>query len=326
MGKGTTWVAVAAILIASAAAQAQDLPLTPASVSGSFGKLGVRKYINSFTSYEFPNPENGAQDPLSRLEWPWEQNYAVITLGWLGEPLELNFEYATTLTLLSKLRAQDSDWEDPANPTQKTTFSEGKAKPRGWTFDGNAAMRLPLVTGLPALKVIVGYRAQQFRFTYTDVLQGSIFDPGSGYIPTVYEFLPGAVIEFSEYYKHYYAGAIVSLDRNLPLPLGGGAARLQVKVQGDYGYVRANNEDFHVLRTPGPRFTMERTTGGSWHLGLAVAVDVGGRFKIAIDGDIIRIRCSGDHNLTEPNVNDTWRGARVWSEQKYLTATASWYF
>lgn len=43
--------------------------------------LGVRRYINSFTSYQFPDPQQPGLDPLSRLEWPWEQTFGTVELA-----------------------------------------------------------------------------------------------------------------------------------------------------------------------------------------------------------------------------------------------------
>ena len=48
---------------------------------GYYGSIGVRKYFNSFTSYQFPDPEQPVLNPLSRLEWPWEQLFGVVPDG-----------------------------------------------------------------------------------------------------------------------------------------------------------------------------------------------------------------------------------------------------
>ena len=49
--------------------------------------VGLRKYFNSFTSWQFPNFQ-GPQDPLSRLEYPWDQTFLAIRgttdLLWFG--------------------------------------------------------------------------------------------------------------------------------------------------------------------------------------------------------------------------------------------------
>ena len=45
-----------------------DLP-----TDGFYFSLGARKYFSSFTSWEFPDINNPQVDPLSRLEYPWDQ-------------------------------------------------------------------------------------------------------------------------------------------------------------------------------------------------------------------------------------------------------------
>ena len=98
----------------------------------------------------------------------------------MGAPvgrLQFNLEVASTLSVFSKLKAQDSDWEDINNPGQKTTFSDAQARPRCWTFDGNIVGPL---TDNSRIRWLAGYRVQQFRFTYTNMLQREIFEAGVG--------------------------------------------------------------------------------------------------------------------------------------------------
>jgi len=309
-------------LISGPGSLIQTTPLSDPNVNSFSIALGVRRYINSFTSYQFPDPDMPQSDPLSRLEWPWEQTVGVVKLGYALSGLELKFDAAATLFLPSFLKAQDSDWEDPNNPSQKTTFSEGKAKPRMWTFDGCVAFNMPSV---PIVKAVLGYRAQQFSFTYADVLQGSIWDEDTQtYRPvTVLDFLPGPSIEFTEYYKHWYGGGILSTSLDLGFVAQGLASRqLMLKFQADYAYVKANNLDFHILRTPGPRFTAETTTGASWHLNLTTELRCGRMLAFSIEGDFMRICTKGSHHLTEPGQDRSWDGAKAWSEQKYVAASA----
>lgn len=39
-------------------------------VHNTYLSLGLRKYVNSFTSYEFLDPDLKFVEPLSKLEWP----------------------------------------------------------------------------------------------------------------------------------------------------------------------------------------------------------------------------------------------------------------
>jgi hypothetical protein len=334
-------VLMVCILMVAPPGQGQDLLCAPGTggiatwgcsspSGGFFATLGVRKYINSFTSYQFPDPIAVQLNPLSRLEWPWEQAYGLVRLGKDFETFGIKIEYASTALLGSGLKAQDSDWEDPNNPGQKTTFSQGKAKPRGWTLDISTTVPVP---NAQLIKGIAGFRSQQFNFTYTDVLQSSIalFDANDnfiGYRPVVRELLSGAVIEFTEYYKHWYIGGAVARL----IPLGALTERLEsaaiiVKAQLDWGYVRANNHDFHLLR--GDRHTYEKTVGSSWHANLALGLYAGQQLKVDLEGDFIRIKTTGSHQLvdgTPPAVNAGWDGAKVWSDQQFVTVTGSYTF
>jgi len=281
--------------------------------TGYFGTLGVRKYINSFTSYQFPHPVTTQLDPLSRLEWPWEQWCGVVKVGYISPAWNIALTYSSTALLFSGLQAQDSDWTNPAAPGQKTVFSEGKAKPRVWTFDTSIA-GFPVAASL--IQGIIGFRAQQFNFTYTDATQYEI-----GAAPI---YLPGAGIEFSEHYYHWYGGGIIRWATDLgdlygPLR----TAQLGIRLQGDYGYVKGSGVDFHILRAPGPRITFEQTTGHSWHVNATVDFRVTSAVALGVEGDYIGIWTVGTHQWTEPGTNWTWDGSKVWSEQKYVAVTGS---
>jgi len=39
--------------------------------------VGLRKYFSSFTSWQLPS-NSGPQDPISRLEYPWDQTFLAI--------------------------------------------------------------------------------------------------------------------------------------------------------------------------------------------------------------------------------------------------------
>jgi len=288
-------------------------------------RVGIRKYINSFTSYEFPNPVRPALDPTSRLEWPWEQIYGTVRIGWAAPGFGVHFEYAATLDARSNLKAQDSDWQDQDNPGQKTTFSEAKANPRGWTFDASVHFALPFIQGAPRIRGVGGYRAQQFRFSDSDSLSSTIWDSDAdAYLPqAIFEFDPQTAIEFSQYYKHWYAGLILETSWGPTLMTLFGDALINLRLQADWGFVKANNEDYHILRDPAPRFTRERTTGASWHVGLAASLVLNRRVTLEAEADFMRIRTHGDHTLDDPESKLSWPGARVWSDQKWISASAA---
>ncbi len=319
-----------ASIFCSSNVSAQIIPgnMTHASPYSSFDSahnyyvsLGFRKYINSYTSYEFLDPDFKFVDPLSKLEWPWEQTYGVVKTGLILKGLQVNFEGASTLLTYSGLKAQDSDWTNENLPDQKTIFSDAEARPRGWTFDASFGFDLPFSD---RIRWIVGYRAQQFRFTYTDMYQSELLRPDRN------GFDPGEVIQFTQDYRHYYGGAVTGAQfdmGNVSSYMTG--TSLAIRLLGDAGYVTANNVDYHVLRLPAPRHTYEITSGISWRLNLATDFRINDRFTVGLAAEFMRIRTQGSHRMTNPEglderggyvprTDESWQGARVWSDQKFV--------
>jgi hypothetical protein len=125
-------------------------------------------------------------------------NFWCYKIGHNYRGVQVNFEGAATLFKDSGLLAQDSDWTDAAHPSQKIIFSDALATPRNWTIDTSVGFFAPF---LPSIQWLIGYRAQQFRFTYTDMSQREL-----GRKP-IYD--SGEVIQFKQSYKIYYgSGAL----------------------------------------------------------------------------------------------------------------------
>ncbi len=284
---------------------------------GYFLSIGVRKYINSFTSDQWPNPYHPEVDPESRLEWPWEQVVGVIKLGYASPAWDMRFVYASTLLLPSSLKAQDSDWTLLNDPDQKTTFSDAKAEPRIWTFDASIA---PVLT--PLLKGVVGLRIQQFRFTYTDMLQRSL-------LPGFDKYFPGAVFDFSQYYYQWYGGGILTVALDLGALYGPLLpAPLVFRLQGDCGYVKGNNEDIHFIGVEGqppPRIFRESTTGYSWHVNATIGLRITSTVAVSVEGDMLRVRTRGTQHFINPPTGITFSvdGSKVWSDQMYVEVNGS---
>jgi hypothetical protein len=269
---------------------------------GFYLTAGLRKYVNSFTSKQFPSPpwSELRSDPESRLEFPWEQTFGVVKLGSIYKGIQVNFEGAATLFTYSGLKEQDSDWFDPNNTNQKIVFSEANDFPRCWTFDTSIGYRMP---SFSSVQWLVGYRAQKFGFTNTDGFQTSLWEQYN------WGAMPGEGTQFTQYYKIYYFGGAVYSQ----LPYS-----LFAKVSGDVGTVTANNVDYHVRRTPAPRFDYQATRGICWHLDIALEFRLKDFAKLGLVGDFMSITSNGGHHLTDPVTDESWDGAKVWSEQKYI--------
>ena len=287
--------------------------------------VGLRKYFNSFTSWQFPSFQ-GPQDPLSRLEYPWDQTFLAIRGTTTYAGLEVNMEWSGTLSVLSNSKAQDSDWQDPNNPNQKTTFAEAEATPRCWIIDLGCNMKIP---GFSFLSPVAGYRISQFKFTNTDVYQYSIYEEGT---PTyVYSsmFLPGPNIEFSQYYKQFYGGGI--LDASFNFPEISNVLRmppLLLRIQADVSYVMGNNHDEHLLRGYNLQSKVD-SSGFGWHVNIITGFRTGS-FRFDIEGDVRSVNTTGqmldmngDHAGPYVKYID---GAKAWSEQKYLGINGTIFF
>ncbi len=279
---------------------------------GFYQNAAIRKYINSFVSYQFPNPFPPYQDPLSRLEFPFDQWFLELGAGFGSTWWSIHGRGSINVSTLSALKMQDSDWDDENAPFQKTIFSESKCRlDRGYTADvwlEFAGLGAPFDWLAP----LVGYRHQYFRFTTYDGVQGDITG-------TVYD-LPGNGIEYEQIFDHFYAGAV--LRRSLVFGTQSYTPTVvDLSVQFDVGTVRGRNEDLHLLRA-GERITRDDTKGISWHVGVATSCRISNRLKAKLMGDFLRVETKGTHNLTNPvfGIDFTFDGARVWSDQASIAA------
>jgi hypothetical protein len=321
-------------LSASSVAHSQQRllePYNPANFSQTTGNsylnlmVGLRKYFNSFTSWQFPNFQ-GPQDPLSRLEYPWDQTFLAIrgTATYTG--LEVNMEWSGTLSVVSNSKAQDSDWQDPNDPNQKTTFAEAEATPRCWIVDLSCNMQVP---GLAFLKGVAGFRNSQFKFTNTDVYQYSIYDEETNTYVISSVFLPGPNIEFSQYYKHLYGGGILDASFNFPeISNGLRIPPLLLRIQADASYVMGKNHDEHLLRGYNLQSTVD-SSGLGWHVNIMTGFRTG-RLKFDIEGDMRGVSTTGQ--MLDMNGDPAGPyakhidGAKAWSEQKYLGINGTIFF
>ena len=286
--------------------------------------IGLRKYFNSFTSWQLPS-NSGPQDPISRLEYPWDQTFLVIRGTTTNTGLEVNMEWSGTLSVLSNPKAQDSDWLDPNNPNQKTTFSDADATPRCWILDIGCNIQIP---GFQSLRGVAGYRNSQFKFTNTDGYQYSIYNDETRKYENSSQPLPGPSIEFSQYYQHFYAGGILDTSLNVEEISGVRVPALSIRVQGDASYITGNSHDQHLLRYA---FGIINSKGFGWHINLTTGFKTG-RFRFDAEGDIRGIRTSGSiesiqQDETSGLISTQFiNGAKGWSEQKYLGINGTLFF
>ena len=329
---------VAVLLVAfsllSGTAQAQTLPgfsgfgpfpeslfygiAPPSDVPTYRQSICLRKYINSFTSYQFPNPFPPGQDPLSRLEFPIDQWFVGLLVEHRAAWWALGAQASANLSRNSASRMQDSDWDDETDVSQKTIFSESRCRlNRGRLFDAYLVIGPPQRT-LFSVRPLIGYRYQYFFFTTHDGYQAEISGGASD--------LPGDGIDFEQIFSHLYFGAVsvgdINLNGILPhLP------SVRVSCQIDYAAVRALNEDLHLMRA-GERITTENTRGHCWHGALGIGIRVRDTINFWVAGDFKRIKTNGSHQLTNRllGVDFSFDGSNVWSDQASLSAGAEFAF
>lgn len=285
---------------------------------GHYYYVGAKKYLNSFTSYQFQNPFPPGQDPLSRLEFPIDQWFGGLragysTSGWNAEAqgwININNEARTMF--------QDSDWTDPVMPGQKTVFSESHCRMnRGLLFDVKLDMATALSHAID-IRPVLGWRYESFFFTTHDGLQaefeGNVQD------------LPGDGIEFRQTFTHYYLGAMFrrNFDASRYSPF---LPDLRLDVQLDYALVKATNEDLHLLRA-GNRITQENTRGHCWHASATAAFIFSDMFRARIEADFQRLLTNGGHRLMNYplEIDFSFDGAHVWSDQFSVAAVGEFSF
>ena len=282
---------------------------------GHYWSIGIKKYINSFTSYQFPNPFAPEQDPLSRLEFPIDQWFMGIRVSYYSRWWSLQGQGWMNASREGSLKMQDSDWDDGAAPSQKTIFSESQCRlNRGVLFDVRLSTATPLEQFIN-VRPVFGYRSESFFFTTHDGWQAVL---GGGAVSD----LPGDGIEFTQSFSHYYLGGIFRGHVNFPAAYFS-VPEFDLSLQADYAVIRARNEDLHLLRT-GERITKEKTMGHCWHACLRIAWRVQDMVWVGFEGDFKRLLTNGSHNLTNAlfNIDFSFGGSRVWSDQTTISAFA----
>jgi hypothetical protein len=310
---GVVWCVAAVLLFGSAVlAPGQGYP-APMGFSGVAGRpvpfqrpvgfyadLVVSKFINSFATYQFPDPDTGI-DPLSRLEFPIDQWFIGFKATSALQGVSLNLEVLRNLNEKSSLKTQDSDWEFPANPDQKTTFSESDSRlPEAWLVDVSTDWAM----FCPYIRPVLGLRWQTFHFIGGDGFQNSFPRPA----PTP---LTGDTFDVRFTFKHLYVGGIADFG---PAPFG-------MRLQADYAWVTAENADRHLLR--GDRLTKEKASGWCVHLAASVRVSLTDSLSFLLQGDFKRIRTrKGSHDWWDDSgaFQESWDGAEMWSDQQSLSA------
>jgi outer membrane protease len=212
---------------------------------------------------------------------------------------------------------KDSDWDDDARQDTKMIYSESDCRIEpSYTVRGDVDLKISDWVNLPSgfdLRPVVGFRWQRFSFVTHDGVQ-SYPAPGDTRPP---ESLPGDGIAFEQVYRNFFVGVKMAYAWQRPPWV----SHLAMRMQLDWAYVTADNEDRHLLRA-GKRFTYETTQGNGWHALVGLDVGLTQRLSATLEGDYLRIQTTGTHRL----VNSTFgqdssfdHRVEAFSEQASLT-------
>lgn len=278
----------------------------------------ARWVCESRTSYEFgtvePPPDGWA--PLSRLCFPLDSMWHGLAVGIDRPDWGLHFSWMTPMERGIDGQMEDYDWMSPGQGFTDLGLTDERWID-GQMLDLGADFLLwRNLFGWPIdLWGTGGFRWQRLNLMCYDLAQVKWDDE---WLSPPYT-AAGNVISFKQEYSMGYLGGQL---RTQLFPMA--QRPIRVTFQGDWAATSARNVDHHLLRE-GDRYTIEKTHGSAWHLGLTAELAVTRRLEMGMAVDYLQIHTRGTHRLlNEPIDQDyTWdNGVRVWSDQTWLTAFA----
>ncbi len=280
--------------------------------------------LNSHTSYQFGNPFDPYQVPLSRLEFDMDSTWAGFEARRQLGRLSLGLGYMSTVRDQRSGQLRDYDWDDDTAPHALTIFSASSCRMRpSYQFQVDADLRVSDVLGLPSsvdLRPVVGFRGQQLRFMAHDGVQYTYDTAGN--VTSRTDFA-GDAIKFKQNWHQYFAGLRLAYDWDSP-PL---VHSLRLNSQLDVSYVEGKNRDDHLLR--GDRVTRDITYGHAWHAMAGLAFGVTEGLDLGLEVDYLHIETNGTHKFLDKGlgVGLNWlNGVRAWSEQTSVSLSLDYRF
>jgi outer membrane protease len=283
----------------------------------------VERLWNSHTSYEFGNPEPPYQAPLSRLEFPLDAWWGGVTLRLNSSRFSGGVEVLTNAFGDTDGRMKDTDWENENNVATETTYGVTRCRlETSYKARADVDMEIGDWLGLPSwfsLRPVGGVRYQHFRLVAHDGVQYDLWQGG----PAVY--IPQSAIRFKQTYWQYFIGVRSDIDIGRYI----GVSDLRVAAQFDWAYVEGANEDTHLLRNSGKRFTYEDTFGQAWYASISLKKGLTKNLAVFVELNYLRIDTAGSHRwlVRAQNVDQSWgNGVKVWSEQMGTSLTLCYSF
>jgi hypothetical protein len=251
-----------------------------------------RALVGSDTTSSFETSLPGSNDKThSELNFPLNSSWHGLRLA-VDEPTWCaHFEW---MAPQQSIDGELSDYDSLHRPDDSYTLTEIGVTRERW-LDGQmvdlgieyqlseCTLNLPVETW-----PLVGFRWQRFHVLGFDgeaLYDGHWISP-----PIVY---PGDVINFNQQFCTLYLGFQFRAQvRSVLLTL-----------QADGGVTWGYNTANYTYRT-GDLFTMESTTGGSWHIGFTAEVPLSERFCCGFQFDHIGIRSFGTHHFQNLPLNE----------------------
>jgi hypothetical protein len=310
------------VCVAAAADAGEEKP--EAAATAWSAELRLKRFVGSHTSYEFGNPFDPYQAPLSRLEFPLNTWWAGAEIRRSFPRLSAGLEVLRNISRESDNYFRDSDWDDDSRTWIKTIYSESSCRMEpSYMVRGDLDMKVADWMGLPLwfdLRPVVGIRWQRLEMVAYNGLQ-SYPAPGDDRPP---EPLSGDGIRFEQTYWQYFLGLRAAYD----LGRHWSASDIKLHCQLDWAYVEGSNRDHHLLRS-GNRYTYEKTRGDAWHALLGLKVGIAENIRVGVEAEYLLIRTTGSHRLENDLFDLVFgfdHGVKVWSEQISLMTSLEYRF
>jgi hypothetical protein len=272
--------------------------------------------VDSATTYEFGTPLDEPEPfaPLSRLSFSLDSTWHGLQFALAQPKWRVQCEWLTPMQQHIAGVMADYDWniDEPADdPSRLDSLTHSFLRWNdGHMVDLGGAFKLAdRLCDLPIeFWPMAGFRFQKFDMTASDLVY---LVPADGPDPST----AGVdVIAFDQHYYVGYCGGQWGTTWRI------GQTPLAIRFQGDVGPVAGHNVDHHLLRE-GDRYTIERTSGGAWHMALGLDVPLTRHLNLGCQADYQDIRTTGRQRLLkEPLEQDLTRtnGGLVTSQQASL--------
>jgi len=271
----------------------------------------VRQLVNSNTSYEFGTSPATVPGwtPLSKLDWSLDSTWHGLQVGLEKPNWDIHFEWLTPIDQNISGSMADYDWINPPGNTVDSLTLSSLRWNDGQMLDLGGEFKL--TSGPIEIWPLAGFRFQRFNMTASGI---DYIVPPTG--PSL-QYQGVDVISFNQQYYQCYVGGQLRKSlccRGTPVAL---------TLEGDWAATWGYNVDHHLVRAGGDRYTMQNTSGDTFHFALTAEAPLSRRLNLGFQVDHMVIRTTGTHRMDwqSQGLNMTWtNGVLAKSSQTSLTA------